>query len=411
MALTPEYLAEVPKSLIDTYQKLEDFIIEDIARRIAKAGTITDTAKWQAERANEFGIAMETIKKEIAKINKISYAEVDKLFKEAAITSIENDNVIYEQAKLTPMHYSQHKELEEYLLAAVKQTKGELRNISQSLGFIVNTPTGSKAKKLTALYQDILDLVQMQVSSGVLDYNTAVRNAVKDLARSGIRKIDYESGWHNRVDVAVKRAPLTVVNQMSRQLTDIYHDKMIDKDEQYVEVTAHSGARNTGSGPANHAEWQGKVYKVVGSSRVYPNLAEATGLGTVTGLMGANCRHSYFPFIPGVSERTYTEEQLKNIDPEPFEYKGLKYTYYEATQKQRQLETRIRATKRELIAYDTIGDKDAFYKASLQLKNQKEAYEEFSKVAGIRQKKDRTQVLGYDKSISQKSVWSIKKNK
>ena len=405
MALTPEYLSEVPKSLIDTYQKLEDFIIQDIARRIAKAGTITDTAKWQAERANEFGVAMETIKKEIARINKVSYEEVDKLFKDAAITSIENDNVLYEQAKLTPMHYSEIPELEEYLMAAVKQTKGELRNISQSLGFIISTPTGAKAKKLTAIYQDVLDLVQMQVSSGVIDYNTAVRNAVKDLARSGIRRIDYESGWHNRVDVAVKRATLTGVNQMSRHLTDIYHDEMIDKNDQYVEVTAHTGAR------PDHYTWQGKVYKVVGSSRGYPNLAEATGLGTVTGLMGANCKHSYFPFIPGVSERTYTDEQLENIDPEPFEYKGLKYTYYEATQKQRQLETRIRATKRELIAYDAIDDKDAFYKASLQLKNQKEAYKEFSRAANIRQKKDRTQVLGYDRSISQKSVWSIKKNK
>ena len=229
MALTPEYLSEIPKSLIDIYQKLEDFIIEDISRRIAKTGTITDTAKWQAERADEFGISIETIKKEIAKINKMSYEEVDKLFKDAAITSIENDNVLYEQAKLTPMHYSEIPELEEYLMAAVKQTKGELRNISQSLGFIISTPTGAKAKKLTSVYQDVLDLVQMQVSSGVIDYNTAVRNAVKDLARSGIRRIDYESGWHNRVDVAVKRATLTGVNQMSRHLTDLYHDEMIDK--------------------------------------------------------------------------------------------------------------------------------------------------------------------------------------
>lgn len=252
MALTPEYLAEVPKSLIDTYQKLEDFIIEDIARRIAKAGTITDTAKWQAERANEFGIAMETIKKEIAKINKISYAEVDKLFKDAAITSIENDNVLYEQAKLTPMHYSEIPELEEYLMAAVKQTKGELRNISQSLGFIISTPTGAKAKKLTSVYQDVLDLVQMQVSSGVIDYNTAVRNAVKDLARSGIRRIDYESGWHNRVDVAVKRATLTGVNQMSQKMTEFTMQKL---GVEYVEVSAHNGAR------PDHALWQGKVYK------------------------------------------------------------------------------------------------------------------------------------------------------
>lgn len=406
MALKPYQLSKIPDNLVNIYQDLEDWIIDDVCRRIAKAGAITDTAKWQLERAKEFGMAQETLKKKIKETLKLSNKAIDKIFKEAMLTSIEQDNVLYEQAKLTPMHYTDSEELQNYLIAAVKQTKGELRNISGSLGFCVKGVNGKvKNKRLTAIYQDTLDFVQMQVSSGVADYNTAVRGAIKKLSQSGIRVINYETGWHNRVDVAVRRATLTGVNQMSRQMTDYMHDNMIPRNEQYVETTAHSGAR------PSHAQWQGQVFKVVGSTKEYKNLADVTGLGRVDGLLGANCRHSYFPFIPGVSVPTYTKEQLKNIDPEPFEYNGRTYTYYEATQQQRKMETNIRATKREIIGYNAAGDKEAFTNASIKLQQQKKAYKEFSNAAGIRQKKERTQVLEFGKSISQKSVWTSKKGR
>lgn len=404
MALKPYQLSKIPDNIVNIYQELEDFIIEDISRRIAKAGTITDTAKWQAMRAQEIGLSMDNIKAKVKETLKLSDKEVDRLFKEAALTSIDQDNILYEQAKLTPMHYTDSEELQNYLIAAVKQTKGELRNISGSLGFCVKGVNGKvKNKRLTAIYQDTLDFVQMQVSSGVADYNTAVRGAIKKLSQSGIRVINYETGWHNRVDVAVRRATLTGVNQMAQKQTEFMHDEIVDKDDQYVEVTAHAGAR------PEHAKWQGQVFKVVGSTKEYKNLADVTGLGRVDGLLGANCRHSYFPFIPGVSVPTYTKEQLKNIDPEPFEYNGRTYTYYEATQQQRKMETNIRATKREIIGYNAAGDKEAFTNASIKLQQQKKAYKEFSNAAGIRQKKERTQVLEFGKSISQKSVWASKK--
>ncbi len=405
MALKPYQLSKIPDNLVNIYQDLEDWIIDDVCRRIAKAGAITDTAKWQLERAKEFGMAQETLKKKIKETLKLSNKAIDKIFKEAMLTSIEQDNVLYEQAKLTPMHYNQSEELKEYLKTAVKQTKGELKNISRTLGFI-NSRGGRKVnEKLSQAYINTMDFVQMQVSSGVIDYNTAIRNAVKKLANSGVRTIDYSTGWHNRVDVAVRRATLTGVNQMAQKQTEFMHDEIVDKDDQYVEVTAHAGAR------PEHAKWQGKVYKVVGHDSKYKNLAEVTGYGTGEGLGGWNCRHSFFPFIPGISSPTYTKEQLDNIDPPPFTYKGKEYSHYEATQVQRKMETNIRATKREIIGYNAIGDKEAFTTASIKLQQQKKAYKEFSNVAGIRQKKERHQVYQYGKSISQKSVWASKKER
>lgn len=402
--LTPNYLKKVPRRIEKLYQELEDFIIEDIARRINKAATITSTAEWQYIRAQELGIADDVIKKKIAKILKKSDKEIERLFKESAIKSINFDNAIYKNAKLTPMHLNSSPELQRLLESAIKQTKGEFENMTNSLGFCTRGVNGKvKNRKLTKFYQEALDLAQFQVSTGVLDKTTATRQAVKKLSESGVRWINYESGWHNRVDVAVRRAIRTGVNQMAASMTDFQMDEM---GCEYVEVSAHPGAR------PSHEEWQGEVYKRYGSDENYENFEDATGYGTVEGLLGANCRHSYAPFIMGASKRTYTKEALKNINPyKTMEYNGKTYTYYEATQRQRQIEARIRATKRELIGYKVTEDKDAFTSASIKLQRQKQEYNNFSKAANISKKDNRTQVQGFDRSISQKSVHASKKRR
>ena len=121
-----------------------------------------------------------------------------------------------------------------------------------------------------------------------------------------------------------------------------------------MEVTAHSGAR-TGNGVANHAGWQGKVYSRSGNSLKYPSLRVATGYGTGAGLGGWNCRHSFFPFIEGASERAYDDDELKALKAPKYEYNGKKMTEYEATQRQRYIERQIRRYKREVAGLDAAG--------------------------------------------------------
>lgn len=404
MALTPYQLYEIPNNIVKLYDDLEDYIIDDICRRISKTGIITETGKWQIDRAGNFGYSLDNIKSRIQETLNLSNKEIDKLFKDAAIKSIKQDNVLYKQAKLTPIHYQKEPQLQQYLAAAAKQTKGEFKNLTKTLGFVLNTGGKKVNKSLSQAYIDTVNFASMQVNSGVCSYQTAIRNAVKSLSNSGVRVISYESGWNNRLDVAVRRATLTGANQMSTNMTRFIHDSLVPTDEQYVEVTAHSGAR------PSHRVWQGQVYKVEGSTDKYPNLAESTGYGTGEGLCGWNCRHSFFPFIPGVSTRTYSDEELKNIDPPPFIYNGKEYSYYEATQMQRKMERDIRATKREIIGYNAIGDQDAFTTASIKLQQQKKVYRNFSKKAGIRVKDERNQVLNYNHSVSSKSAWSVKKN-
>lgn len=127
----------------------------------------------------------------------------------------------------------------------------------------------------------------------------------------------------------------------------------------------------------------------------HPSIYEVCGWGEVDGLEGANCRHHHFPFVVGVSKRTYTDEQLENIDPQPFEYQGRTYTAYEATQKQRQIETAMRKCKREIIGYKSAGLENDAQDASIKLGRLSREYKSFSNAAGIRTQPERSMVQGY----------------
>lgn len=391
MALTPKQLQNIPENIVQLYRDLEEFIIDDIARRIAKTGQLTETAKWQLERAKD--LSMDNIEKEILKTLELSNKEVEETLKQSALTSIQAENKIYEEAVKKQIKIKGNSNLEKLLEAAIKQTKGELKNISQSLGFAQIINGKIVYKDIAKFYQDSVDLAIMQVNSGVLNSNEAIKQAVKKLADSGLRTVDYENGWSNRVDVAVRRAVVTGSNQMCHKMTEL---TMKELECEFVETTAHAGAR------PDHQEWQGQVFCYKGKSDKYPDFVSSTGYGTGEGLAGYNCRHSFSPFFPGISKRAYSEEHLNNIDPEPFEYDGKTYTYYEALQHQRKLETNIRQKKRELIGYNAAGLKDDFNNSSILLNRLKSEYKSFSNAGDLAVRNDLMQVYKYGQSISQK---------
>lgn len=400
MALTPEELKNIPESFINLYQELEDFIIADIARRIAKVGSLTDSVKLETIRANEIGISLNLIKEKIKGVSGLTEQEINELFNDVGLYSIAKENELYSAAGLDTVKITENAALANIMKSAIKQTSGDLYNLTQSMGFAQKINGKVVYKPIAKYYHDAMDLAVMQIKSGSTSYNTAIKQAVDRLCESGIRSVDYESGVANRIDVAVRRAVMTGSNQMSQKLT---LEGMKGTGNDFVETTAHIGAR------PSHAKWQGKVFCYSGKNKEYPSFKESTRYGTGPGLGGWNCRHSFYPFIPGISNRAYTDEELDNIDPSPFEYNGKMYTYYEATQHQRQIERGIRKTRTQLVGYEAAGLKDEFTNASIILKQQEKYYRKFSKVAGIPTEKDRLQAYKFNRSISQKAVWSKKK--
>jgi hypothetical protein len=389
--LTPQYLKEQPQYIVNIYLDLEDKVIADISRRIKENIELTETAEYQTKVLVEMGYNLADIEKEISRTTDISQKKVRELFENSAELSYNHERELYKKAgkDLKPLY--KNIKMIDFIEATIKQTQSTMRNLSNTMGFVSNR----QFMRIPNFYRNTIDSAILQVSTGAFDYTTVLRQAVNKLGNSGLRTVDYSSGRRYHIESAVRMNVLTAMSQITGYMSLANADMM---GQDLMEITAHMGAR------PSHAEWQGQIVSREGR-RGYLSL-EDIGYGDVEGFKGANCRHDWFPFFEGISERVYTDEELENIDPPDFEYEGKTYTAYDATQKQRYYERQIRQTKRNIIAYDAAGLKDDFTAASIKLRRQREEYKKFSEIAGLRAKHERHHTYNYGRGMSMKSVWA-----
>lgn len=394
--ITPEELKALPDDLVDLYEKLEDDLLYDISSSIAKNGAITETTRDRIESAFELGI---DIKERVKELNDISDKEIERLFEDLAIKNMETDYEIYELAGLNPKSFKESPNVMQYVAAVINKTKGDLHNITGTLGF-TRYKNGASFVGLKDAYREAANFANIKLSSGAYNYNQIIRQAVIELADSGIRFVDYDSGVTRHIDVAVRTSLMTSSAQMSGEISLM---NAYDVGCDLMEITAHAGARPT------HHIWQGKIVSLSGR-RGYLSLDDI-GYGDVTGFQGANCRHSWFPYFEGISKPAYTRDRLRNIDPPPFYYEGKKYTAYEGSQKLRQIERSIRKSKRRLVSLEGAGLKDDFTAESIRLRRKRDLYKDFARTGNLPMQNARNQVYKYDRSVSMKAVWAERKSK
>lgn len=389
--LTPEQLQNLPQELTDLYDQLSEFILRDIARRIAKGAEITDTAEYQLYRAKSLGLSTDEIAAKIAEINGSSASEINRLIREAAAQSDEFDRKMLGVDKGAAVPLEENAQLQKLISAQIAETAGKCENLTNTMGFADHDFLGRVYYlSMTDMYRREMDSAHMKVVTGVTDYMTAIRQACNKLAASGVRTIDYESGRSDRIEVAARRTLLTSVAHVTHRISEQNGEEL---GADGWEMSAHSGSR------PSHAVYQGRQYTQEQYERIIKPL-----------ISEPNCRHDVFPIILGVSEPVYTEEELQNIDQPPFTYEGRTYTAYEASQQMRKMERAMRKQKDRCIVADAAGDEEAFATASIRLNRQKYIYEDFCKAADSYTEYERTYVTGFNRSIAARSgVAAIKK--
>lgn len=358
------------------FYDLENQLMEDIVRRIKKTGEITSTADYQIMQLKALGLSNDEITEQIKKALNASDEYVKQLYDKVIQQEWADAKDLYLGMNHPYVQYADNAFIQNLVNGAFMQTSGEMVNMTGTMGFVV----GGNAVELSKFYQDTMDNAISLIMGGGFDYNTVLKKAIKQMTNSGIRWINYESGWHNRITVAARRSVMTGLSQMTRGITE---DTARRLNADTFEVSAHAGAR------PDHAKWQGKVY-------TKKQLYEICGLGTVTGLLGANCYHTYYPFIKEISKRAYTDEQLnawRNDTPKM--YKGKEYTQYEAQQRMRQMETNMRA-QRQTINLLKIGgaDKETIAEERIKYRIQMQQYKDIAKFFGLKEQKERIYLDG-----------------
>ena len=411
--LTDEQLEIISEALQPLFQNLEHEVIVDIARRIKKTMTYTRTAELQAMEMHRLGFSPARIRKEAMKllradaayrkavakntmeykrevrklINNITsaaYRANDEIVAGAGNMSWVDDLRVWKQAgkELGDSSY-----LSDLTGAFSAQTAGELKNLTRSTGF----KSISGFESIENAYQNELDKAVMKICTGTFDQNKVVRDTVHSLAQSGLRSIDYSSGWSMQLDTAVRLSLRTGCHQLSGKIMDANIEQT---GENLVYVTQHWGARNKGAGHANHEQWQGKVYYIrsgadyreetrrIGQDRIM-DLWYATGYSAdgahendPLGLYGYNCRHSHHVWFEGASSLPAYQPQ-----PGPVTVGGKEYDYYAMTQRLRAMERGIRALKREKEALDSLKLDSTDIKTKIRTKTRE--YRDFCRACGV----------------------------
>lgn len=381
----PEALDALPEELAELFRALEITLLEEICFRLKLRDELNEVTVQDIQALRSHGIDLKSIEEAISKTAGISKQKLNSLLNDV----VERNQKYYTEV-IDLAHVTQAETLVDAATvdAIKRQTHDTFRNLTASMGFLV----GNTMLKPARAYQWALDNAEMQIQSGAISYNQAIKTAVKQLADGGLKVVDYESGHRDQIDVAVRRAVMTGVNQICAKYTEQSAQYL---ETPYFEVSAHAGARDKpGPSPwSSHKDWQGKVYSIRAND-IYPSIYEVCGLGAVDGLEGANCRHRRNVWVEGVSERTYTDEQLAHIDDDlGCEFDGKEYTAYEATQMQRRVERQIIKQKKLVTAYKASEQKDEYYAAKAKLARLNAKYKAFSEAAGLPLQWERTRVL------------------
>lgn len=367
--LEPEYLQSVPDTLVDLYAQAEADILADMARRINGFGLYIPSADFQRKKLKEMGMARSEIVAQLSRRTGKSRRELERLMEQAGARALETDETIYRAAGLAAGPLNASREIQQVLAAGLKKTNGLFTNL-----------TKTTARTATQQFERALDRAYMRVTSGAFSPAVAVKGAVKELAGVGIGVIAYPSGHTDTVEVAVRRAVITGVNQTCLQMQEVRAEELgID----LVETTAHAGAR------PSHAEWQGQIFSRSGKSSKYPDFARSTGYGTGAGLGGWNCSHSFYPYIEGLP-KAYSDKQLSDYQARDYIYNGEKMTKYEALQKQREMERHIRRWKRERAAMQAAGLDTA--ESSAKLAQWQREEKDFLNQTGLKRQPERERI-------------------
>ena len=374
--LSESYLNSLPDPIAKNMEALNQYVVERICKRIEKIGklTVQDAAKLYS--AIEFaGADLQAIQKELERITGLNAKALESMFEDVAAENVDFANTYYKARGMeTLKDYAENAALRSFVEAAKRTAADGVTNLSSTT--MIGFKSGKRVLPLREYYIQVIDKAITFAQTGTVDYYTAMRSTVKEMAQSGLRRVTFDSGYSRRLDSQVRMNLLDGVRQLNMAMLE-QTGKEFGADG--VEISAHSLCA------PDHQHIQGKQYSLAEFERLNRSLERPIG--------ELNCHHFTTPIVLGVSKPVYSASELREINKRSnakVSYGGKTYTRYEASQRQRQLETAIRYAKDERDACVAAGDKLGATQARKKSAALTAEYKRFSEATGLTKRMERT---------------------
>lgn len=398
--LTPEQIRAVANDVTSIYSGVETACIESIVKRIQAGKKITSASLWQMKKLNDVGLLRRELIQEIKKQTKLAFPEIERLIKTAVKQSRSANALSLEGLKTykgTP---------KANLLSALSQSDSlakTVKKLTASARSMFNLTNTQATQASVRAYVSSINKAYLAMSTGNATREEAIKQAVEEIGKSGIKIVDskkkvtdnelvrkkgetyttYNNGSLRLypLDSAIRRDFVTMVNQSTAELTI---SDCNDLGTHLVETSWHNGAR------PEHEVWQGKVFSLDPNDTRYPYFygsleAGLPDYGNPLGICGINCYHSFYPYFEGTEK---TSKKGKKSAEE-------NNKQYEQQQVQRSYERRLRQLKREQVAYRAGGYTEDAQRVQALINKTSKNYGQFLRDTGLTRVSMLERVEGY----------------
>lgn len=383
---------EYAQALFDNINGWQDRTLERIGKRLKEVGKLSSYDKKDLKNIVNITGDMDAIYDDLAKITGENINTVRTLFEEFMDDNISQYKPLYEFKNIPFIQYSKNDYAKSVVQHWVEQTAGEMINLSRTkaLSIIkfglkngIRVPIGTES--LEGAFQSAIDKAVFNVTQGVGDFYSNMRDTIQDFGGSGIR-IDYGGGVTRSIDGVIRQNLLYSVKEMQNS-----YDEKVSKELgcDGFEVNFSATCR------PSHAFMEGKMFSYKGKKTVngveYPDGKEA-----LKRLEEYGCNHRKMGVILGISEPRYSAEDIaeKNRKThELIEYDGVKKTRYEWLQKCRELERKVRTEKTTANMAKAAGDTQLQKGCNHRIKELKNQYNDLTKSIGLQATPERMSVV------------------
>ena len=407
--LSDEVIEKVVERLANRIEQGNTYLIEQIGKSIRKVGTLSPSKAQELVQIMRYGGDYDKIVKKLAEITKLNVKDIYKIFNEVAKENYLFAEQFYKYKNVKYIPWDENIQLQNQVRAIAKITADKYVNLSNTIAFVTHNSKGHVVyNTLAKTYQNILDKAIINAGQGKETFDSAMRNAIRELAESGIRTVDYESGKSMRLESAVRMAMQGGIRDLNNTLQEQFGEEF---GADGVEITVHEN-------PApDHELVQGRQFSkeefdkfqndedsVSYDGMKFPATSEETGHDRRS-ISQYNCYHSIFSIVLGVNKPLHSKEQLQAIidrNEKGFEYNGKHYTMYEGQQLQRKLETEIRKAKDLQISAKATDNEQLILQSQQKITELNNKYKELSKISGLSTKPERMRVSGYKRVAKRK---------
>ena len=400
--LSENALDNLMRPIIERQQLINDYVVKLIAQRVKEIGHLLPSDVYKLERLLKTGADVRKINKEIARLTGLNEKDIKKLIKTVAENAYIDAKPYYDYRQKPFIPFEKNLELQRVVRAVEKQTLETYKNLSRAQAFMIRDLKNPKKLKPTSIaktYQSILDEAIQVSQSGTLDYNTAMRRTMNQLADSGIRYVEYntESGrrYTQRLDTAVRRNLMDGIRAVNQGVQD-ETGKQYGADGKEITVHAMSAPDHE---PIQGHQFTNEEYDKLQNNEPFEDV-DGEKFDAIARPIGVwNCHHFTYSIIIGVNKPNFTKEQLKKLKEDNqkgyTDKAGHHYTKYECSQKMREMETEIRRHKERYLTLSESGDIEGSKSERATITQMNKQYKAFCEACGLKPQLDRARVPGY----------------